>query len=437
MTETRVLTWLAGLIEQAYVVIGFLLFSGAFIAIPVKLTEGSLVPGQVNPWSTLSTAALLAGGIVIAYVHRRSVGALLLRGGVVNAFVVLALMSALWSFAPDITLRRWVTLATSVLFAYVAVERFELARLVRMMALACLIAALGSIVVAFALPRAGIATPSHPGAWNGVFGHKNSLGWMMILMAICYICIWVDEPARRWSAAIALAICLGVTSMTQSMTSFVSIGIAALLRLLLTVGRAAPLPRLWLLSLVGATVVGGSLIMVTFWTEIMTALHRDPTLTGRVPLWAEVLLRIADAPVLGWGYGGYWLEWNPDMRLLWQAVGWEPPDAHSGYLDLAVQLGVGGALLGIAPLVLGIRRSVRAYLAGTLPGAPFAFVFLVILFIGSLDESSLYRGDIHCVLMVICYLSLQKWRGVAKQAPAPQPRWRPRHATPFEENGSA
>lgn len=425
----RVLGWLAGLIESSYVVVGFMLFSGAFTAIPVKLAEGALTPGETNPWNTMAMMGLLAGSALLCHIHRRDVGRLLLQGWLVNAFVLLAVASALWSVDAEVTLRRSVTLLASVLFAYFVAARFDLDRIIRLLALATLITALASVAISLGLPRVGVATPSHPGAWNGVFAHKNSLGWMMILMAICWQWLWLNDPARRVRAALALAVCLGVTAMTQSMTAVVTIGIVALLRMGLTVGRVSPLPRAWLLYGMTALVVGGSLGMVTFWTEIMTGLNRDPTLTGRVPLWAELIAHILDNPLLGAGYSAFWLEWNPDVQALWQVVGWQPPDGHNGYLDLAVQLGIGGALLGAAPMLVSIGRSVSAHLDRSLPGADFVFVYSTSLLISNLDETMLYRsGDIHCALMVICYLCLQKWSCGAEQPSRPPHVWRPRPA---------
>lgn len=423
------LGWLAGLIERGYVVAGFILFSGAFTAIPVKLSEGALIPGETNPWNTAAMMGLLGGAVFLCHIHRREVGRLMLRGGLVNAFVLLALASALWSIDPQVTLRRCVALAATILFAYFAVARFELDRLIRLLALAMLINALGSIIVSLALPRVGVATPSHPGAWNGVFGHKNTLGWMMILMSICFQWLLVNDREQRGQAVFGLVVCLGVTSMTQSVTAFVGIGIAALLRLSLSVSRVPPLPRLWLLYGLGMLGVGGSLGMVTFWTEIMTALNRDPTLSGRVPLWSELIGLIFQNPFLGAGYNAFWLDWNPDVQALWQIIGWQPPDAHNGILDLAVQLGVIGAALGVAPMLLSIARSVTAHLDRSLPGADFIFVFATSLLIGNLDETMLYRsGDIQCTLMVLCYLALQKWRGQTERPSPPLHAWRPRSA---------
>jgi len=80
-----------------------------------------------------------------------------------------------------------------------------------------------------------------------------------------------------------------------------------------------------------------------FQRDLVTAIGRDPTLTGRTDLWKQCL-SISGNPLVGTGFESFWLgwriqkiwEWNPGIRL---------NEAHNGYLEMYLQLGWCGAII--------------------------------------------------------------------------------------------
>lgn len=67
------------------------------------------------------------------------------------------------------------------------------------------------------------------------------------------------------------------------------------------------------------------------------------TLTGRVPLWEELIPRASENPWTGVGFGAFW---TPDrMAEIESAVGWHAVVAHNGYLDEVLATGLPGFVL--------------------------------------------------------------------------------------------
>jgi len=101
-----------------------------------------------------------------------------------------------------------------------------------------------------------------------------------------------------------------------------------------------------LIFLFGFAAIGLYLLFTEFET-IVTFLGRDPTLTGRVPLW-ELLISIAmRRPFLGYGYRTFWMGYASPSGEVWNALIWNPQHAHNGFLNLWLELGFFGLVLVI------------------------------------------------------------------------------------------
>jgi O-antigen ligase len=72
-------------------------------------------------------------------------------------------------------------------------------------------------------------------------------------------------------------------------------------------------------------------------------LGKDPTLTDRTKIWA-FLLSMHTNPVIGVGYQSFWL--GPRLEEFWQNSGLgRINEAHNGYLEVYLELGIVGVML--------------------------------------------------------------------------------------------
>jgi O-antigen ligase len=154
-----------------------------------------------------------------------------------------------------------------------------------------------------------------------------------------------------------------------------------------------------------------------FWPdEILLTLGRDPTLTGRIPLWEELFGSIAAQPFLGFGYSGFWNADSRRVQYLWQVITWNAPNAHNGYIDLILQLGIVGLLLYLYVFWSILKQAVEHLRQETLPEASWILLFMTCFLLLNLDEGPLPYID---EFMLFTVASLLVVSAVPKQKSFP------------------
>jgi O-antigen ligase len=151
------------------------------------------------------------------------------------------------------------------------------------------------------------------------------------------------------------------------------------------------------------------LVGLLFAGTLTAVLGRDTTLTGRTDLW-ERLLAMSPNAVLGAGFESFWL--GDRMTRLWHEYWWKPNQAHNGYLETFLNLGVIGVGLLVAMIVRGYRNVVVA-LAYDPPTARLKVAYLVAAVLYNLTEAA-FKG-MHLVWIAFFLAILH----VPRLAPAP------------------
>jgi O-antigen ligase len=93
--------------------------------------------------------------------------------------------------------------------------------------------------------------------------------------------------------------------------------------------------------------------------KLLDLLGKDPTMTGRTEMWPE-LLEFDINPVLGAGFESFWTGNRPET--LWERHSWKPNEAHNGYLETYLNLGLIGLSILIGLVVDTYRKSCRELL---------------------------------------------------------------------------
>jgi O-antigen ligase len=88
---------------------------------------------------------------------------------------------------------------------------------------------------------------------------------------------------------------------------------------------------------------------------IIESLGRDPDLTTRVPLW-KTLLVLETNPLIGVGYESFWS--GERLVHVWRHFP-GVMQAHNGYLDLYLNVGLVGLLLLLVSIISGFVSTVR------------------------------------------------------------------------------
>lgn len=317
------------------------------------------------------------------------------------------LLSLAWSEDPAITFKRTIALLGTVTVGIYFASRYSLKELVTLLAWSLGIAAVLSAIAGVAMPHYAVMTDEHYGAWRGIYVHKNILGRLMALSSISFLSIATGFRSHRlvgWVGFLfSVALLLASTSLTAVLVLSVLVFMAPLVNLMRRHPMLVP-------ALVASSLVFAS--MVVWLTDsspvLLKFLGRDPTFTGRVDLWQSAELVIEQNPWIGHGYGTAWVGEGDDAATdISRFSEWNAPNAHNGFLNLTLDLGLLGLVSFLLGYVVAVRRSV-AYIRNNLTAADiWPCMFLVFVLLTNLTESVLLSyNNIDWLLYVATVVSL-------------------------------
>jgi exopolysaccharide production protein ExoQ len=96
--------------------------------------------------------------------------------------------------------------------------------------------------------------------------------------------------------------------------------------------------------------------------------------SGRWQLWQDLAPFVSARPITGYGYDSFW---TPDRLVQIGSDNWGAPDAHNGYLNLTLGVGLIGAAAYALVLLAGLGRACLRYRATG--SVEFVFAACVIL----------------------------------------------------------
>ncbi len=310
-----------------------------------------------------------------------------------SALLALACVSILWSVEPGATAWRLLPLVVTTAAAMAFGSRVSLRTLIIGLGLLAAFITIVCYLAVATLPSArGIAPWTN--TWRGVFNHKNGLGasCMLMLISATSAAILCQGRARGFFAAVACgAAFLLFQSESRTSQAISMISMTALTVGMLSRGRAL----LWGVSyiLFVACLVG--LLTFLFASSsadpIFSLIGREPTLSGRLPLWAITWPNVIDRLWLGYGYAAFW---DPDRHAVIAiardyTIGYVPYYSHSGLIETLLNTG----LVGLTLLVILLVRAVATVFSGfrrgmALPELVAALVILIAFVLLNLTEST-------------------------------------------------
>jgi O-antigen ligase len=397
------------LAERGYAALGVIYYEQGIIqALRAARGADALKPGSSDIVSTVTQLAILVVLLVILTVRHRRFRPLLRPLLPALVIVLLCIASTAWSDNPVQTLRRSMTLGGCTLFGTYLLMTFGMRGAVTLAGQCAVFLGGLSLLTFIAVPSIGRETAlGYERAMRGVFSQKNPMAECMLLGLTCFCYRLLTEGIRLRHLA-ALALLLLCIALGRSATS---LAVAALVLFATAWLGTARHPRSRLVLAFGA--LWTTLAVVTIGLIgpelVFHAVGRDASLTGRGPLWHEVLRVIAKRPLLGHGYAGFWNEDSREVQYLWLKIGWQAPDAHDGYLDVAVELGLVGLLLYALMWGRVMFGALAALRARTLPEAPWAVLFMLANLVLNLDEGPMPYANGFSLLMPATLVTVSLW----------------------------
>jgi exopolysaccharide production protein ExoQ len=261
-------------------------------------------------------------------------------------FLLLPLVSSVWSINPAETSQRAIAVLGSSLFGYYAATQVASRTTLRLLGMTATIAAVLSLVLIFFVPSMGrMSEGEYVNVWSGAWVHKNGMGQMCGLgVLVCLIVVMRDGLKGNWLIAGGLVLNTILLAGSRSLTSQLVIVISVVL--LLTVGRfvrfifanAGLLAILFAPSLVYV----GFAFSIDDLLQLLVSLGKDPTLSSRLPLWQILLGFIGERFWLGYGYDAFFTDANFIVQILEQRLHFRPWYSHNGYMEIWLALGAVG-----------------------------------------------------------------------------------------------
>ncbi len=401
---------IARYVESAIHIFAFCLLSGAF----VPLWRPPIVYAGVPPEEDLLQQALFLftflSGIAVSVRTPLGLLVILRRPNILVAILcIYAILSSIWSAAPEATLRRSLALLLTITYGSALAYKYNYRQILYFLSAAYTLMLLSSVLIALFAPTVGIMGLPHPGAWRGVFGDKIWLGRASALGILVYASLILEERRIRRAASLAL-LCMSAVALIKSNAVAAQVALSLALGVLLTVWLWPFIRRIRIALLLEIPIIGlVSIILITLnLGAILERLDRDTTLTGRIPLWGVLLHYIQDQALLGYGYGAFWQSGDVRSGAVWYRAGWDAWQSHNFYIEIALSLGIPGLLLWIIVLTTVIWASIFVSVYLRIHHSAFCLPVIIFLSIYSATDSSiLYWNSIGTLFFFLPLLFFQ------------------------------
>lgn len=393
------------LLEKLFSVLSLIILSGAVISlIPVDNNLNYNLPVKMTYILIyLFSFALLA---IRKNLIKKAIKTTLNNKLLILLSILIAI-SFVWSDNPLITLQRISAFFGTLLFCIYFALRYDKKEQIELLTYALSAVLLLSILIALILPSYGISSENN-GAWQGAFNQKNILGKIMTLGTITFL-FYLSERRRliaKILMAILIIISISLTYLSQSKTAILTTLILGIIiscaRILQKSNKST---KSFFMIIIAIMIIISGIIIPYYEDDILQGIGKETTLTGRTELWSYSISKIMEHPIIGYGYASFWIkeDKSPSERAEY-VLGWNPPHAHNGFIDLTLELGLIGLIIVSIQLIMLASKSF--YLAKKskefIDLWPLALIAFLLLY--NLTESSLIRPNSIFLVIYICLL---------------------------------
>ena len=349
-----------------------------------------------SPVDAAFLGVLMAAAIGVLIRRSGRVSKLLAANWPILIYFFYCLISVAWSYHPDVAFKRWIKSIGDLAMVLVIVTEPRLHdALYRLFSRVGFLLFPTSVLFIKYFGNLGRGyTPDGAPMNTGVATNKNMLGMMLLVISLGTVWYFITllrakgRPNRgRQLLAQGTLLVFGIALflMANSATSSVCFVLGSTI-IFATGLRAIKKRRVRVHMLcLGLILAGGFAMILGGSTFVTNMLGRKSNFSGRTEIWAALIPSVPN-PIVGAGFESYWISpavLNFQSRLL--AEGWWHPEglneAHNGYIEVYLELGLVGVGLIALILITGYRRAVAAYrLNASLGGLMLAYVMVAAVY---------------------------------------------------------
>jgi exopolysaccharide production protein ExoQ len=396
--------------EDGFTIVSLILYSGGPLTVLFAggMSEGEKAQGA--PEFILIQLILIVTYVVSLFLlllRWEQTVSILFRNKLTCLLVGVTVFSISWTFIPELTALRSIALVGSSLFGIYIATHYSVKQQLYLLAKTFGLIILLSIVFAVLLPKYGIMSGIHEGAWRGIYFHKNVFGKMLVLSTSIFLLLATDEKKNRLLMLAGLSLSVFLILLTKSASSLIQLFILGTAQFIFRVFRWRDTVAIPVILMLMTIALISSVILVENLDALFGLLGKDATLTGRTDLWPAIITMFEKQPWIGYGYSGFWHGWDSEAAYVWKATKWTPPNSHNGFLDLLLDLGILGLLIFLLDLWKNFLRSLIYFRKNLAAEGLWPLLFLTYLLLVNITESSLLtQNNIFWVLYISTFFSL-------------------------------
>lgn len=373
-----------------------------------------------NSFDSAVFGCLIVSGLIVLYIRRVPFGTIFRTNLPIFLFFIFIGLSAFWADYPGATLRKWIKVTGNVVMVLIVLSEINYKEAISLLLRRCTYIVIPlSVVFIKYFREIGVGFGVHSGATylTGVTLGKNQLA------RICFICLFYiiwdflnykknseDRSYRKIDGFIDLSLIVAMlwillNPQANSATTLISMMIAFIIFFFTGTDYIKDDPRRLDKNLILVLLILGPCFYVfntLFGTVLQTTGH-DDTFFGRVDLWKE-LLEMVKNPIIGEGYGNFIT--GDRLAILWENHWWHPNQAHNGYLEIYLDLGIMGLaifLWMVAYSYVNVRNSIL--LQGEWGRFRFSMFFSILVY--NITEAA-FRG-INLMFFMFLLVSLEAY----------------------------
>jgi exopolysaccharide production protein ExoQ len=343
----------------------------------------------------------------------RAIAADLFRDPLIVSFPLLAFLSIMWSQFPLMTLVHAVMLIANIAFAFYLLERFSTNDLFKLLLMVGTMAVIGSLFVIAFLPQYGLQNRDTvaAGAWEGIFAQKNTCGIVLTYLLLPAFFVRIESRSARVFRNSYIAVVLVIIAMSRSANAWIDCAVCIIF--VLTMRFLVRMPRKQILAivfiLVGIAAVAG-VSVYWYFDQLMYALGKDLTLSGRTIIWSSVISSAMKRPLLGYGYNAFWGSLqgesaNTVLLMHWPGIAY----AENGLLELWLELGAVGVVLYLLAFFRAVKDAAYCFMRKPSPAVMWYVSFLVFTAVSNIGGGRvMWTSDLQTIVSVIAFVGLRR-----------------------------
>jgi exopolysaccharide production protein ExoQ len=324
---------------------------------------GALEEG--SPFDAFIYFALIAAGAYVLNKRQIQLSEIIRNNQWLTIFFVFCFLAIFWSDFPFVAFKRWIKVLGHPIMALVVLTEPNPEEALKTLMKRCsyIVVPISILFIKY-YSQWGRGFDSWTGEAHdtGITTNKNALGADCLILGFFFfwhlLQTWSREPGKPRRNELFLTggfllMIWWLLSRAHSSTSLVSLFLGMLIVVIL--GLRIVDKRLigtYLVCTVVLCVLAQSMFDV--WGHFLQVLGKNETLTDRTDVWRDVL-EIHINPLLGAGFESFWL--GDRLKIMWDKWPFHPVQAHNGYLEMYLNLGLVGLTIMVAVLLAAFRKA--------------------------------------------------------------------------------